>query len=257
MSSIDQPSELAINKSCVRCAAAIPFTSRFCTHCGSSQGVTDDVPSEKKWANLKYLALFYLLTLGICCLFKFVDSLQTLTISFVCDGLLAAVAVFFFCTNWTENKKLLRWPKFSILKLVGYSIGAIFASLFVSYCVEWLNHTLFSGELYYSELYEGHKYANELLIFSTAFMPAVFEELGFRGYMLQNLLSVSDRYQAIFITSFLFAIIHLSFLSLFWLIPFALLQGYIRVKEKTLWYGVFIHFFFNLTVCVSEILRLK
>ncbi|MBW4889505.1 CPBP family intramembrane metalloprotease [Mucilaginibacter sp. HMF5004] len=249
--------EVAVFKNCTHCDGEIAFESRFCRHCGVVQKAQDDITSEQKWNSIQYAGLFYLLNIGLCCLFKFIDSLQTLAISFIFDGLLAIVAVVFFCSNWAENKMLLRWPNFSIVKLAGYCLGAILASLLVGFSVRWINHTLFSEELYYSGLYRGHKYANELMVLSIAFMPAIFEELGFRGYMLQNLLGVSDKKQAIFITSFLFAILHLSFLSLFWLIPFALLQGYIRVKENTLWYGVCIHFFFNLTVCISEIWRLR
>jgi len=85
-------------------------------------------------------------------------------------------------------------------------------------------------------------------------MPALFEELGYRGYMLQTLLKVAEPDQAIYISAFLFAIIHMSFISLFWLIPFALFLGFVRIKEGTLWYGILIHFCFNLTACMFELL---
>jgi len=85
-------------------------------------------------------------------------------------------------------------------------------------------------------------------------MPALFEELGYRGYLLQTLLKVADKEQAIYISAFLFAIIHMSFISLFWLIPFALFLGFVRTKENTLWYGVSIHFCFNLTACLFDFL---
>ena len=84
-------------------------------------------------------------------------------------------------------------------------------------------------------------------------MPAIFEELGFRGFLLSNLLKITEVDQAVYVSAFLFAIIHLSFISLFWLIPFALFLGFTRIKEQTIWYGVIFHFTFN---CTSEILSL-
>ena len=75
------------------------------------------------------------------------------------------------------------------------------------------------------------------MVLFVAIMPALFEELGFRGFLLQKLLQVVDKKQAIFISGFLFAIMHTSFISLFWLIPFGLLLAYIRIKENTIWYA--------------------
>lgn len=243
-------------KYCLQCSEPIASERRFCKHCGAIQTIDDDTTSSgQKWSNIKYAAIFYLFDITLCCLAKFVDAFDTITWSFVLNGLMAAVAVTFFCSNWPANKFLLNWPGFSIVKLLGYGLAAIVGSIVVHYCTHWINHTLFSKEFYYYGFYAGHAYAKILMVFSIAIMPALFEELGYRGYLLQNMLTVTDKYQAIFITSFLFAILHLSFLSLFWLIPFAMALGYVRVKENTLWYGVFMHFCFNLTVCMFEIFK--
>ncbi|MEO6523465.1 MAG: CPBP family intramembrane glutamic endopeptidase [Mucilaginibacter sp.] len=241
---------------CIQCSEPIALNSRFCKHCGSTQKVEDEY-TISGWNRVKQAALFYAFDIIICAIASFIDAFKTLTWSIIFDVLLAIIAITFFCDNWSKNKSLLKWPDFSFLKLLGYGAGAIVTSLIVSYCVGWLNHTIFSKEFYYYGFYANQKYAALIMIFFTAVMPALFEELAYRGYLLQNLLGVADHKQAIFITSFLFAILHMSFLSLFWLIPFALLLGYIRIKEKTLWYGVFIHFCFNLTVCVMELWKYR
>ncbi|MDB5013697.1 MAG: family intrarane metalloprotease, partial [Daejeonella sp.] len=93
-----------------------------------------------------------------------------------------------------------------------------------------------------------------LLFIYVAVLPAIFEELAYRAYLLQALKEVVDDKQAIFISAVLFAIIHISFISLFWLLPFALVLGYICVKENSIWYGVAIHFTFNLTACVLDLM---
>lgn len=94
------------------------------------------------------------------------------------------------------------------------------------------------------------------MVLFTAVLPALLEELAYRGYLLQVLMKVMDKQQAIFITSVLFALVHLSVLSLFWLVPFAWLLGHVAVKEKTIWYGVVIHFLFNLTACFFDLYSL-
>ncbi|RKR83240.1 membrane protease YdiL (CAAX protease family) [Mucilaginibacter gracilis] len=244
-----------VQKSCINCNEIIAVESRFCKHCGSSQTTTDENTATGGWTNIKHAALLFGVDVVICCVASFIDVFKTLLWSVVFDVLLAVVALAFFCDNWKKNMVILRWPQFSVLKLLGYGGAAVLASLAVSFCVHWLNQALFSKEFYYYGFYAHQKYAAALMIFFVAVMPALFEELAYRGYLLQNLLGVADKNQAIFITSFLFAILHLSLLSLFWLIPFALLLGYVRVKEKTLWYGVFMHFCFNLTVCIVELWR--
>ncbi|SCW50194.1 CPBP family intramembrane glutamic endopeptidase [Mucilaginibacter sp. NFR10] len=151
-------------------------------------------------------------------------------------------------------KKQLRWPSFSWQKLAAYGSIAMASNLLIHYISSWINIIIFSRDYYYYSIFAGMPGAACLIIFFTAITPALFEELGFRGYLLQSLLNIADTGQAVFISAFLFGIIHLNFVSLFWLIPFALFLGYVRVKENTIWYGVFFHFCFNLTACLFELL---
>jgi membrane protease YdiL (CAAX protease family) len=94
------------------------------------------------------------------------------------------------------------------------------------------------------------------MILLVAILPALFEELAYRGIILHNLLKLADEKQAIHISAFLFAIIHMSFISMFWLVPFAIWLGNVRTKEKTLWFSVLIHVCFNLTACLFEFYEL-
>ena len=168
--------------------------------------------------------------------------------------MLAIIAVTFFCANWSKNKRLLKWSHFSLLKLISFCGLAIISSVIVSFVVGLLNESLFSKEFSYYAFYSKYAYAKFLMVFFIAVVPALFEELAYRGFLLEKLLQVVDKKQAIFISSFLFAIMHMSFISLFWLFPFALVLGIVRVKEETIWYGISIHFCFNLTACLLEFL---
>lgn len=163
---------------------------------------------------------------------------------------MAIVALAFFGYNWTESKYLLKWPDFSIKKLVLFIILTILASTIVQFLVGHLNQIIFNKETSHYTLYKPYTYGKYLMILSTAIFPALFEELAYRGYLMQKLLNVLDRKEAIYLSSILFFMIHFSFISFFWLLPFAILLAYIRMKEQTIWYGVVIHFTFNLTACL-------
>jgi len=248
---------LVINatKNCFKCDAVIDPNSRFCNHCGSLQNSNDVIETNERWAYLKQTALFFSIQLLICLLFKYAESLNTFGWLTICDAWLAGIATLFFAYNWDSNKHLLKWPNFSIQKLALYCAIAFTASLIVSYTVGWLNSVLYDKEVDYYYFYVANGHGKIWMICSIAIVPALFEELAYRGFVLQNLTKIIDVNQAIFVTSFMFAIIHLSFLSLFWLIPFALFLAYTRIKEGCIWYGVCVHFCFNLTVCLLEIFK--
>lgn len=238
--------EIQEKKSCVQCAALIDLPAKFCSSCGAHQS-TEVVT---KLSTLIYAATFYLIDIFICCLSKYVEVFKTLSWSLFFDLVLAGTAVGFFINNWAGNKSVLNWRSFSWQKLAAYCAIAILGSLVVHYSVGWLNITIYSSDDNYYSSFKGNLFAELFLVFFIAVMPAIFEELGYRGYLLQTLLKVVDREQAIYISSFLFAILHFSFVSLFWLIPFALFLCYTRIRENTIWYGVFFHFTFNLTACM-------
>jgi membrane protease YdiL (CAAX protease family) len=242
------------NKACNQCGGLIVHDGRFCNHCGARQYGANVNSSENNWGLLKQAALFYAIDIFTCCLCRFVDAFKTISWYVLLDVFAAITTVVFFAINWTENKTLLVWRNFSWQKVAAYAAIAVAASFLVHYSVGWLNVVIYSKDESYYAFAKGNLFAEIFVIFFTAVMPALFEELGYRGYVLQTLLKVADPDQAIYISAFIFAIIHMSFVSLFWLIPFALFLGFVRIKEGTLWYGILIHFCFNLTACMFELL---
>jgi membrane protease YdiL (CAAX protease family) len=89
-------------------------------------------------------------------------------------------------------------------------------------------------------------------IFFIAILPPIFEELAFRGYLFNLLKRVTNARNTIIATSFLFALVHFSFISIIWIFPFGLLLGYLRNKYNTLWLGMIIHFIHNLIVFLLD-----
>jgi membrane protease YdiL (CAAX protease family) len=241
-------------RACTKCGEPVALNGNFCNRCGAKQYRRTINSSENNWRLLKQAALFFSIDIFICCLCKFADAFKSLSWFVLLDVLAAIITVVFFAINWTENKALLIWRNFSWQKVSAYAAIAVAASFLVHYSVGWLNVVIYSKDEHYFDFVNGNLFGEIFVIFFTAIMPALFEELGYRGYMLQTLLKVAEPDQAIYISAFLFAIIHMSFISLFWLIPFALFLGFVRIKEGTLWYGILIHFCFNLTACMFELL---
>ncbi|WP_259067656.1 type II CAAX prenyl endopeptidase Rce1 family protein [Mucilaginibacter sp. X4EP1] len=248
---IEEP-EFVDQGHCFHCSAPIDPASRFCKHCGSAQPDETEDLSEQKWLDIKQVILFFLLEAAVCGTGLLIKHFKTLGWSITLDIILAINAIVFFGFDWYNNKPILKWRNFSVFKLIGYCVLGLACSLTVNFFVSWLNFSLYSKDYSYYEFYRKYQYGKELTILFVAIMPALFEELAFRGFLLGKLLLVVDKKQAIFISAFLFAIMHMSVLSLVWLVQFALLLAYVRIKENTLWYGVFIHFFFNFTACVLD-----
>lgn len=238
---------------CVNCGVALDAKSKFCNICGAHQNSQGLQEAESKWPLLKQASLFYIILIVSCALPKYVEYFDTTFWAFFFEVALWISIVAFFAINWRENKKLLRWQSFSWQKLCAYLAITVTGAFGIHYVMGWLNIVIFpNNELFDKATGSGFLYS-AIIVFFTAVTPAVFEELGFRGYLMQNLLKISDERQAIYVTAFLFAILHLQIVGLAWLLPLAVFLGYIRIKENTLWYGIFIHFAFNLTACIFQL----
>jgi membrane protease YdiL (CAAX protease family) len=134
---------------------------------------------------------------------------------------------------------------------------AVLFSIVVQFLVGMLNKNLFEEEYYYYFTFSRTAYPMLFMLLMIAVQPALIEELGYRGLIMSQLSRILDSKQVIFISAFVFALIHLSIFSMLWIIPFAVFLGYVKEKENTIWYGVVIHFMFNATACVFEFYDLK
>ena len=240
---------------CASCNSLLKEESRYCSFCGSSQVSAILLQhTNAKINKLKQVGIFYGLEIILCLGYTFTESYQTLTGLTVFHVLSAINALFFLIFNKHHSLNTLLLRNFSCKKLIIYVLLTIPASLLVSYLASKINFILYSANFSYYQFFKNYSYGKTLMLLYIAILPAIFEELAYRGYLLQALKDVVDEKQAMFISAFLFAIIHISFISLVWMIPLALVLAYICVKENSIWYGVAIHFTFNLTACVLELI---
>lgn len=91
-----------------------------------------------------------------------------------------------------------------------------------------------------------------------AALPAIFEEIFFRGLIFDKLKLIYSTKNAIIISSILFYLIHLvygTFLSFLYIIPLGLFLGYLRDRYNNLIYPIVSHFFYNFIIFVYPIIK--
>jgi membrane protease YdiL (CAAX protease family) len=242
------------NKSCINCGTILPKTVKFCNNCGLAQSINTSY--ETNWQKpLINLGCFFGLLTIVCLVGNFANN-TGIDFLLLIDLLFILIIIIWVGISWQDIRPFLLWKSFNILKLIVYSLAAVVFAIIVNVIVTWLNKSMFGIEAYYYEVFRHLKYAKLITILMIAVSPAIFEELAFRGVIQSGLSRMIEPQQTIYLTAFLFAILHMSFFSLFWLIPFAVFLSYVRNKENTLWYGVIMHFVFNATACFFEFFKL-
>ncbi len=247
--------EYYIQPTCEECEATVQHEQRYCHQCGNylnAEAVTVNIFNN---ADLRLLFIFYFIYLFVCLLIKHSSWFDSYDRLFWIELILAAVTLRFVWLNRKDMKPVLRFNNFKWYILLGVMMIAVAGSVLVSLSARELNVTFFHTEVNYYDAYRLYSYPALVMFYSIALMPAIFEELAFRGVMYNYCYNFLDERLVVAVTAFLFAIMHLNLMSLVWLIPFAFFIGNLRRKYNTLWYGFFFHFTFNLTACLFDLYR--
>jgi membrane protease YdiL (CAAX protease family) len=247
--------EYQVQSTCEECEGAVNDDHRYCYHCGhylGQEAVTINIFNN---LHLRRIFYFYFVYLFVCLFVKHNTWFNSYDQLFWVELILAAITARFAWVNRDEIKPILKFNNFKWHLLLGVIVIAAMASVLISLSVRELNVTFFHREVSYYSAYKLYVFPTLVMIYSIAIMPALFEELAFRGVMYNYCAGFLDERLVVAVTAFLFAIMHLSLISLIWLIPFGFIIGNMRRKYNTLWYGIFFHFTFNLTACLLDLYR--
>lgn len=247
--------EYFIQPTCHECDVSIHEEQRFCHNCGNYLGAEAVTISIFNNSDLRRVFIFYFIYLFVCLLIKHSSWFNTYDELFWVELILAGITLRFAWLNWPQIKPIFRFNNFRWYVFAGVILIASLGSLLVTISVRELNVTFFHREFSYYEAYRLYNFPTLVMIYSIALMPAVFEELAFRGVMFNYCANFLDERLVVALTAFLFAIMHLNLVSLVWLIPFAFFIGNLRRKYNTIWYGIIFHFVFNLTACLFDLYR--
>lgn len=249
------PEEYYTNPTCHECEVPVHDDQRFCHNCGNyliAEAASINIFNN---ADLRGVFIFYFIYLFICLFIKHSSWFNTYDEIFWVELLLAAITLRFAWLNWPQIKPVIRFNNFKWPVFAGVIALAAAGSLLVTISVRELNVSFFQTEVNYYQAYKLYNYPTLVMFYSIALMPAIFEELAFRGVMYNYCVNFLDERLVVAVTAFLFAIMHLNLMSLVWLIPFAFFIGNLRCKYNTIWYGIVFHFVFNLTACLFDLYR--
>jgi membrane protease YdiL (CAAX protease family) len=241
---------------CPHCQNLIRKEDTFCGSCGkelANHEVIEENHHQDVFHLLTPTLLYYFITLLLLATYKFTalfpEGLEGLIWISVLDILLV---IAFWIHAYDGIKPLLRFRNLKVKIIVLTIVGAIAGSVVVSVIADLISISIYDDVFYSTGVFQDTMFP---LLFATmviAVQPAIFEEVAFRGFLFNNLKQITGGNSAVYISGFIFGIMHLQIISLLWLIPIGLVFGYLRNRYHTLWYGIIGHFTYNFCITVYE-----
>jgi len=151
---------------------------------------------------------------------------------------------FYFKKNFTRQSVLI---VFAIMLLITPLVSFLLEWNMTIDFPEWMLKYDIDSEAIVLAFLDMNNYGDLLLnLLVMAIIPALGEELFFRGFLQQSLSKYFNNiHLAIFITSFLFSAIHLHFNGLFPRMLLGLILGYLFYWSQSLWIPIIAHFINN------------
>lgn len=250
MEAIENPGEPTI---CPHCKNSVGPNSVFCEHCGKELQAEENKAPTNVLHSLAPTLLYYFSTVILLILFKLTDIFPDGFEGMAWISGLDIALILAFCFYSFEGIRKLYSLRAFKPSVAGITIlGAVVGAFVVSAIANLIEITIKDDVFYNVYLFQDTGYPRLLAIGFICIQPAIFEEVAFRGFLFNNIQDFTTPHTALYVTSFLFGVIHLAVISLIWLIPIGLAFAFLRFKYNTLWYGMIGHFFYNLTVIGIE-----
>jgi len=170
-------------------------------------------------------------------------------------AVLSVITLLFVAYHWKSlagflSLKKVRWKPLLAIMAISCAFGT---GLF--FLQEYLNALNHNAQYRISLIFWESPYPKLYSVLFLCVQPAVIEELAFRGFIFNSLLVRYSARISMIVSSLLFALLHLSLVSVLWLFPIGWLFVYFRHHYQSLWYGIFGHFTYNFMIIFLEINR--
>ena len=196
------------------------------------------------------------------------EFLNTSTISNVSFSILYGIqvilmfgVVWFFAIFWRKSRfKDLGLRYYSIAKTLWYSLILLIAIFVISFLYVFIMNALFGIEAPSSKmetLIKNSSVSNIILLLVVAFIGPIIEEIFFRGFIYSAFKKSWGTNVALFLSSLLFAIVHLDLFSLLPLTIIGWLLAYLYQKTKSLLPAIFLHAVYNLILILIMLGQLE
>lgn len=238
-------SEPVVAPACSTCLRELKPGATFCGGCGAP--IAPRTPAR---SDIRTLITFYVTSLVIAAIsLAYVRITGNELAALIGASLaLAILSLGYALANRDLIREPARTPGFALTGYALILLASVPIVALVAGYVELL-HALVGirvpGEL---EIFDGSPVW--LAVVLIVILPPLSEELAFRGLIfggLRRTLSVTD---AFLISSFAFAMLHLSIPSLVTHFPLGLYLCWLRSRSGSLWPGVFAHACHNLGICI-------
>jgi uncharacterized protein len=242
---------------CPQCHGHVQIGDRFCGMCGQEifgkqQASTAD-HNEDVFEILQPTLAYYGVTLILLAAYKltsaFPEGFEGMVAITVID---TAIVLIFWLLFYRQLLPLFSLKDVKSGLLLVTVISAMAGSVVVSVVADFINISISDDVFYSTYLFEDSRYPLFFAVLFIAVHPAIFEEVAFRGFLFNNVSRVTTARGAICVTGFVFGIIHLSVISLLWLVPIGLIFAWLRWKHNTLWYGIVGHFVYNFCITMMD-----
>jgi membrane protease YdiL (CAAX protease family) len=244
-------------KLCRACYQPITASAKFCPACGANQYPTMELEQRvdhaaRSWPAVRNAILFYVIYLSS------VVPLLWLPEEDIASGLLVIsfVDVVIILVYWS----IARVPLGPVLRPTpeagrwsGIALAVLVPMLAVNLAYHFFLQRMFGieAERIIAPFVEAG-YPFWVVLFEACVMPAVWEEVAFRGLIQVRLGAAVRQREAIVLTAVLFAIIHCSALSGVYLFALGIVLGVIRARSGSLLPGMLLHFTHNLVIVLLE-----
>lgn len=231
--------------------------ARFCPACGAYQNPPADRRARvrltlERWRLVKGTIYFYLVILGTTVPLFWIPE-EHLATAMLVASMIDAVIILVY---WQISRTTLG-PQFVLTRpaVVWTAIGV--AALIPMIAVNLAYHgavvRYFGLEVRApADPYTLAGYPFWVIVLSICVMPAIWEEIAFRGIIQAQLGKAVRGREAIVLTAVLFAIIHRSVISGFYLFALGLLLGVLRKRSDSLVPTMVVHFCHNFAVVLLE-----
>jgi membrane protease YdiL (CAAX protease family) len=229
---------------CPACGATLRLGAGFCATCGHAVGAPPPPHPHGAWLDVRYVLVFYMVLLAgqVATAILVAADVALLTVLLAADALLAVVTLATLARSGAivlPAYRRLGFGPIGYAVVLAVSYPAAFA---VSRFVGLLESTF---HLHVPGIEELLRLGTGWSVLFLCVTPPLFEELAFRGTMyglLERRLGVRD---AIVISSFAFALLHLSVASLVTHVPLGLYFCWLRVRSRSMYPAMLAHLLHN------------
>jgi len=204
--------------------------------------------SRRLWNGLRFLIVFYVVYLGTILPLAWVEP-KKLPVALLIVSLIDIPIILVFwrlsriSLRWLLRPPRLRWERMAFWSLV------LLALLLVNVSYHAVLTSLL-GITPKSETMDGGSVLLSLI--TICILPALSEEVAFRGIIQEKLQSLFDPREAMFAQAVLFAFIHRSVIAIPYLCALGWFLGWVRQESRSLYPGMIFHFLHNLAIFLYE-----